>query len=129
MANEIVNTFKELVDRLKEANQAGGILERVKLIEGPTEYIVSDDDLPCIVYEMLTGGFLEEHCLPRHVVANMTVLLTVYTTKRSGYYDTETQSGILDYYQKIMNVVNGTTAIELKGNNHWGVPEPKFRVN
>ena len=129
MAQEIVNTFKELVDRLKEANKEGGLLERVKLIEASTKAIISANDLPVITYELLDIGITEERCMPRHnVFTNITVQLLLFTAQSDGYYQTETRSGVLDYIEKIMNVINGTQAIDLRGNNHWGTPEPKFRV-
>lgn len=127
MAREVVNTFKALVDRLKAANIQGGLLDQVKLIEGPAEISIVDKDLPAIIYEILDGGVINEDCFPRGVRANMTALLTVMTHKNAGYYNDE-RSGILDYYEKVMTVVDGTTAIELKGDGNWGPDVPGYRI-
>lgn len=127
MAQEIVKAFKELVDRLKEANIEGGLLDQVTLIEGPTEITIADKDLPVIIYEILDGGAIDEDGFPRCVRGRMTVQLTVMTHKNGSYYNDE-RNGILDYYEKVMTVIDGTTAIELKGNNNWGPIVPKYRI-
>lgn len=126
MAQEVVKTFKELVDRLKAANVPGGIFEHVKLIEGPTEVMISDNDLPCIIYEILRGGFSANVCFPKGVRFTLTVLLTVMTHASSGYFDDE-RAGIIDYCEKIMSVVDGTGAGSLTGNNNW-TATPQYRI-
>lgn len=128
MAQEVVKTFKELVDRLEAANTVGGNLEHILLIKGPTEKVITDESLPCVIYEMLDGGHTEDACFPRKVRYKLTALLTVMTLAADGYYN-DAQTGIIDYLEKIMNTIDGSTAADLKGNGNWGAFAPQYRVN
>lgn len=126
MSQEIVKTFKELVTRLKNANIQGQLLERVKLIEGPEENTISDEDLPVIRYRLSNIGPIETAGFEKCVRALVTVELEVMTSADDGYYNDQ-RSGCLDYYEKILNVVDGNTAGSLSGDGSWGPEAPKYR--
>jgi hypothetical protein len=132
MAREIKAAYKELVDRLEvAANETGtgdyGLLEGVKLVEGPTEETFGDEDLPLVIYEILNGGFPEDAAFPKCARAKMTVLLTVSTLATNGYYN-DTKTGIIDLYEKLMTVIDGHPVCDLTGSNHWGPISPQYRV-
>jgi hypothetical protein len=123
MAQEIKNAFKEIVDRLEAANE-GGILVEVKLVEGPTEETFVHADLPVVIYEILSAGFVEDACFPRGARAKFTVLFTIMTDVSEGYYSDE-GLGIVDLYEKIMTVIDGS---DLTGAGHWGSVTPQCRA-
>ena len=124
MAREIVDAFKEVVTRLKAANIQGGILEQVKLVEGPTEESFAKEDLPVVIYEILHGGEAEDVGFPDCARAKLTVMLTVMVSVDEGYQSDE-RSGMLDYYEKIMTVIDGS---DLSGSGNWGPVTPRYRV-
>lgn len=127
MAQEIVKTFKELVDRLKASNVEGKLLERATLYEGPIEEVISDENLPAIIYEISNGGIVSDEGFPRCARAEMTARITVITATDCGYYNDE-KVAILDLYEKIMNVIDGEDTVDLTGGNNWGPNTPDFRV-
>jgi hypothetical protein len=127
MAQEIKGAFKELVDRLEAACVTDQILEGVKLVEGPTEQVFTDEDLPVLIYEVLEGGFAEDSHFPNQMRAKMTVLLTMMVHESKGYYNDD-KTGMIDYYEKIMSVIDGDLTTELTGSDHWGPIPPQYRV-
>jgi hypothetical protein len=134
MAQEIKAAFKELVDRLEAANNATGtgdygLLEGVQLVEGPSEQVFNDSDLPVIVYEILDGGFAEDSHFPDRARSKMTVLLTIMTKVENGYYN-DAKEGIIDLYEKVMDVIdkNTTGTLDLTGADNWGPIPPQYKI-
>jgi len=126
MAQEVVKAFKEVVDRLKDANVEGQLLERVELMEGPLEESIGDKNLPVVIYELLSIRMIDV-CFPAGVRASLTVLITVVTDAACGYYNDE-RAGIIDLYEKIQDVINGSPTLDLAGSGNWGPTTPEFRT-
>lgn len=132
MARELMAAYKELVDRLKASEEetgtgSAGLLAGVQLVEGPVEQVFSDENLPVIVYEIMSGGDAEDAAFPRCAREKMTVLLTISTHVDKGYYN-DNKDGIIDLYEKIMTVIDGYPTIDLTGATHWGPVTPQYRV-
>jgi hypothetical protein len=126
MANEIVAVFKEFVERLEKSNIQGKLLDEVTLVEGPVEETFGEIDLPAIIYELKIGGDSLTAGFPKCERTDMTVILTVMTNVEDGYYSNE-KLGMLDIYEKIMDVVHGEDTVDVTGNNKWGERPPVFR--
>ena len=124
MARELMAAFKEFVSRLEGATV---LLSGVKIVEGPVEQVFCDKDLPVIVYEILNGGDSEDAAFPRCARTKMTVMLTIMTAVKNGYYSND-KNGILDLYEKVMTVIDGYPTIDLTGATHWGPVTPQYRV-
>lgn len=129
MAFEIKKAFAEVVTRLEDAcNATGtgtyGILEGALLVEGPIEQSFTHEQMPVIIYELLNGGFVEDAAFPRCAREKMIILITVMTLAENGYY-TSNRDGILDLYEKIMDVIDGS---DLTGGGNWGPYSPQYRV-
>jgi len=132
MAREIKAAFEEVVSRLEAANNATGtgdygLLEGVTLIEGPTEQTFEDADLPIVIYEILSGGAAEDSHFPDRMRGKMTILLTVMTHVDNGYYNAN-KTGIIDFYEKIMTVIDGASITDITGNGHWGPMPPQYEI-
>jgi hypothetical protein len=132
VARDVKNAFKELIDRLEtSANETGtgdyGLLEGVTLVEGPVSETFADENLPLVIYEILDGGIIEDAAFPNCVRASLTVLLTVMTHVDNGYFN-DAKTGIIDLYEKLMTVIDGSTYIKLTGGGNWGPKPPQYKV-
>jgi hypothetical protein len=125
MSQEIVNTFKELVDRLKKENVQNGKLQNVFLIEGPEQEVLERRDLPAIIYELISSGVQTETCLGGWAKSEFAVLLTIHTKVANGYYNDE-KTGILNLYESILNTIDIGGA-SLNGDGNW-LDSPKYRL-
>lgn len=54
-------------------------------------------------------------------------MLTVMTHADNGYYNDQ-KSGIIDYLEKVMTVIDGYPTLDLGGSGNWGEITPKYRV-
>jgi hypothetical protein len=125
MANEIINAFKELVDRLEAANATGQPLAGVSLIEGKSDDIREHKNLPYVEYSLVGTGFLEETCFTRFAVNKIDILIRCGEDKAKGYYDGAKTRGALWLYEKVQNAIDGT---DLAGSGNW-YQAPQFSIS
>jgi len=125
MAQEIMAAFKEVITRIQDAETT--LFDGIKLVEGPTEDVLEDRDLPIIIYELLNGGDVEDAAFPRCARAKITVLFTIMCAVSKGYYNDD-KDGIIDLYEKLMTVIDGYPTVDLTGATHWGPVTPQYRV-
>lgn len=126
MANEIVKSIKEVVDRLKAENVMEGKLQNVTLVEGPEDDVLENATLPVVVWELADTGLIAEKCLGAHAVSSIGMILTCHTRVDNGYY-TDEKTGIIDIYEKLLDVIDGGGGVRLNGDGNW-LLSPSYRM-
>jgi hypothetical protein len=129
MSNEIIKSFKAVVDRLASAQLTGGTLAGVTIRQGPLDTVVELRDLPYIQYQLESGGDTAEEQLGGVACQALVLLFNLETRASDGYYNTGYTGGILWLFERLQKALdlNAAGVKDLSGDGNWRY-SPKYSI-